>query len=159
MCNNAARIHCQMSHSCATNLVHCVWSTKYRKDTIPEPLLEQLWAYFVGIGRNKRIPVIAAGGMRNHLHLGIALPASVKLSDAVSAFKANSSRWLKHQGVKGFEWQTGYGAFSFGISQISQVRRYILSQAEHHKKYSFEQEFLELLRRAGVDYDPRHVFE
>ena len=148
-----------MSHSSPTILLHCVWATRHRKNTIPEELLEPLWEYFAGIGHNKRIPVIAAGGIRNHVHLGIALPATVKLSDALSIFKANSSRWLKEQGVRNFEWQTGYGAFSFSPSQIAPVKRYILNQAEHHKKYSFEEEFLDLLRRAGVDHDPRRVFE
>jgi len=83
----------------------------------------------------------------------------MKLGDAISSFKANSSRWLKQEGVRGFSWQTGYGAFSFGIPQVEQVKRYIHNQAEHHKKCTFEEEFLDLLKRAGVDYDPRQVFE
>ncbi|MFL6437159.1 MAG: IS200/IS605 family transposase [Terriglobales bacterium] len=148
-----------MSHSTVTNLLHVVWSTRSRKDIIPQHVLTRLWEYFIGIGYNKGIPVIAVGGMRNHVHLGIELPATTKLSDAISVFKANSSRWLKQQGVKDLPWQTGYGAFSFGIPQLGQVKKYIHNQAEHHKKYSFEEEFLELLKRAGVDYDPHHVFD
>ena len=77
---------------------------------------------FFGIGHNKRIPVIAAGGMPNHVHLAIDLPPVMKVGDAISAFKANSSRWLKQEGVRGFAWQTGYGAFSFGIPQVEQVK-------------------------------------
>ncbi|MFL6439762.1 MAG: IS200/IS605 family transposase [Terriglobales bacterium] len=148
-----------MSHSTTTNLLHLVWSTHSRKNSIPEELLQQLWDYFTGTGYNKRIPVIAAGGICNHVHLGIELPPTIKLSDAISAFKANSSRWLKEQGVKDFSWQNGYGAFSFGIPEVDQVRRYIHNQAERHRKCTFEEEFLELLKRAGVNYDPRHVFE
>jgi REP element-mobilizing transposase RayT len=139
--------------------VHLVWATSHRENSIPEEPLVPLWDYFVGTGHNKRIPVIAAGGMPDHIHLAIELPPAMKLADAISVFKANSSRWLKQQGVKNFSWQTGYGAFSFGIPQVSQVRRYIQNQAEHHKKYTYEEEFLGLLRRAGVDFDPREVFE
>jgi REP-associated tyrosine transposase len=109
--------------------------------------------------QQEKVPVIAAGGIRNHVHLGIALPPTTKLSGALSAFKADSSRWLKEKGVTDFSWQTGYGAFSFGRSQVSPVKRYVFNQAEHHKRYTFEEEFLEMLRRADVDYDSQQVFE
>jgi REP element-mobilizing transposase RayT len=148
-----------MSHSYSQNLLHCVYGTWNRRDSIPTELLEHLWAYNIGIGRNKGIPVIAAGGIENHIHLCIGLPPTIRLADALSVFKSNSSRWLKDQGVKGFSWQIGYGAFSVSPSPIAAVQRYIRNQREHHKKRTFEEEFLDLLKRSGVDYDPRHVFE
>lgn len=156
---NAGRIPQPMSHSFCTNLIHLVWSTRYRKNTIPEDLLLELWDYFIGIGYNKKIPVIAAGGISNHVHVAIQLPPTKALAQALSILKSNSSRWLKEQGIKNFEWQTGYGAFSFAIRQTEQVKHYIHHQAEHHKRYSFEEEFLGMLKRAGVDYDPKHVFD
>ena len=122
-------------------------------------LLSELWPYFVGIGRNKRILVLAAGGMPNHVHLAISLPPTKAVAEVISIFKANSSRWLKQRGAKGFEWQTGYGAFSFGMAQLDQVRRYIANQEEHHKRRTYEEEFLDMLRRAGVEFDPNDVFE
>jgi len=73
-----------MAHSTVTNLLHLIWSTYMRKNTIPQELLKPLWEYFVGTGYNKRIPVIAAGGMPNHVHLAIELPPTMKLSDAIS---------------------------------------------------------------------------
>src|SRR5690348_8699785 len=127
-----------MAHSRTVILVHCVWSTRYRKNVIPQKLLSELWPYFVGIGRNKRIPVLAAGGMPNHVHLAVSLPPTKAVAEVISIFKANSSSWLKRRGVKGFEWQTGYGAFSFGIAQLGQVRRYIDHQEKHHKKRTYE---------------------
>jgi REP element-mobilizing transposase RayT len=96
-----------MAHSRTVILVHCVWSTRYRKNVIPQKLLNELWPYFVGIGRNKRIPVLAAGGMPNHVHLAVSLPPTKAVAEVISIFKANSSSWLKRRGVKGFEWQTG----------------------------------------------------
>ena len=102
---------------------------------------------------------MAAGGMPNHVHLAIALPPTMSVSEVMSVFKSNSSRWLKQKGVKRFAWQTGYGAFSFGLRQLEQVRRYIDNQAEHHKKCTFEEEFLDMLGRARIDFDPESVFE
>lgn len=148
-----------MSHSYSQSLLHCVYATWERKNSIPTELLEQLWAYNIGIGRNKEIPVFAAGGIENHIHLCIGLPPTVRLADAIGIFKANSSRWLKNKGVRNFSWQTGYGAFSVSPQQVAAVQRYIRRQREHHKKRSFEEEFLGMLKRSGVDYDPRRVFE
>lgn len=146
-----------MSHSYCNNLVHVVFSTKERKPLIPADRLEKLWAYFVGIGRNHDLPLLAAGGTENHAHLLFVLSATVPLSKAVQTFKANSSRWVADHGID-FAWQEGYGAFSVSASQVSRVKDYIRNQAQHHRKRTFEDEFLELLRKSGVAYDPRYVF-
>ena len=91
-------------------------------------------------------------------NLLLELPATMSVSDTVKTFKANSSRWLMEQNPD-FSWQAGNGAFSVSPPHIPNVRRYIANQAEHHKKRNFEEEFLLLLKKAGVDYDPRYVFE
>ncbi len=148
-----------MSHSHPQNLLHCVNATYNRSNLIPSELLEELWAYNFGIGKSKGIPVIAAGGMENHIHLCIGLPPTVRLADAISAFKANSSRWMKTKGVGDFSWQRGYGAFSVSPPQLAAVKRYIRNQREHHAKRTYEEEFIDLLKRSGVTYDPRHVFD
>ena len=100
-----------MAHTYPNVLVHCVFSTKNRSDSIPNELREKLSKYFVGIGKGHNIPVLCAGGTRNHVHLMIALPATVPLAKAVQVLKANSSRWLSDHGLD-FAWQEGYGAFS-----------------------------------------------
>jgi REP element-mobilizing transposase RayT len=148
-----------MSHSRYQNLIHCVYSTLHRENSIPTALLGELWAYNFGTGKNRKIPVLAVGGIENHIHLCIALPPTMCLADAVSTFKSNSSRWLKEKGARDFSWQTGYGAFSISPPQFPAVRRYIDSQREHHKKRTYEEEFLELLKRAGISYDPQDVFD
>ena len=81
----------------------------------------------------------------------------MKLAEAVNRFKANSSRFVRKQGIE-FNWQTGYGAFAVSASQIETVKAYIRNQREHHKKRSFEQEFVALLKKAGIPYDPKYVF-
>ena len=91
------------------------------------------------------------------LHLLIALPATVPLSKAVQVLKANSSRWLGEHGFD-FAWQEGYGAFSVSASNADAVRNYIEHQEAHHAKHSFEDEFVSLLRKCNVAYDPQFVF-
>lgn len=138
-------------------LVHCIFSTKNRRDLIPNDLREKLSMHFVGIGKGQDIPVLCAGGTGNHVHLLIALPASTPLGRAIQVLKANSARWLGEHGFD-FAWQEGYGAFSVSSSNVEAVRHYIEHQPEHHAKYSFEEEFVSLLRKCNVAYDPQFVF-
>ena len=146
-----------MAHTYANVLIHCVFSTKLRRDSIPDDLREKLAMYFVGIGKSHDIRVLCAGGTANHSHLLFLLPATVPLAKAVQILKANSSRWLGEHGFD-FAWQEGYGAFSVSASNVEAVRDYIEHQEEHHAKHSFEDEFVSLLRKSGVEYDPAFVF-
>jgi REP element-mobilizing transposase RayT len=95
--------------------------------------------------------------MPNHSHLLFLLPPTIALADAINKFKTNSSRFIAQQGIE-FSWQKGYGAFSVSASQVDTVKAYIRNQREHHKKRNFEQEFVALLKKAGVPYDPKYVF-
>ncbi len=144
-----------MAHTHTSNLVHCVFSTKERRNSIPDP--PRLWQYVGGVARQKNILLLAAGGTTNHLHLLISLPPTLTLSKAVQELKGNASRWLNEQ-KRGFAWQQGYSAFSVSHSQRQTVIDYIDSQTEHHAKWSFEQEYLTLLKKSGIPYDSRFVF-
>ena len=141
-------------HSYPNVLVHLIFSTKMRRNSIPVDKLEKLWRYFGGIARNHDIPLIRAGGTRNHVHLLFVMPATKMLSDVIRILKTNSSRWLSPK----FEWQVGYGAFGVSASNREKVIAYIDNQEKHHKKMTFEEEFMTFLKGAGVDYDPRFVF-
>jgi len=143
-----------MAHTHTCNLVHCVFSTKDRANLILEP--ERLWQYVGGIARQNDILLLTAGGTANHLHLLISLPPTLTLAKAMQEVKGNTSRWLNERSR--FAWQQGYGAFSVSQSQRKKVVDYIDRQAEHHAKWSFEQEFLTLLKRSGIPSDPRFVF-
>ena len=147
-----------MAHSFVRITIHVVFATKGRRNLIPQNKLQELFAYVIGIGRNKSIPLLAVGGMPNHLHLLIGLPWNMTYPDAISKIKANSSRFMR-QTNRDFSWQQGYGAFAVSMSQVDAVVDYIRNQAEHHKKRSFEEEFMLLLKKAGIDYDPSTVFE
>jgi putative transposase len=146
-----------MPQTYAANFVHCVFSTKDRRDLIPENLQEKLHAYLLGIANNLRITLIAAGGMANHVHLLIGLPPTLPLAEGVQKLKANSSRWFGEHAIA-FEWQKGYGAFSVSPSLLSTVQTYIRNQKQHHRKRNFEEEFLILLKNSGVAYDADRLF-
>jgi putative transposase len=145
-----------MSHSYSNNHVHVVYSTKDRKNLIPTGLEKQLYSFIASIAREHKIPLLAAGGMPNHIHLLFLLPATLSLASAINLFKTNSSRLLHEHGLV-FQWQNGYGAFSVSVSQLDKVTDYIRNQPDHHKKMTFEQEFLALLKKAGIPYDPKYL--
>ena len=146
-----------MAHRYPNILIHCVFSTKERRDLIPEELLPKLWKYFAGIGRNHGIAVLAAGGVSNHSHLLIVLPPDMAVAKAVQVLKANSSRWIHEHGLE-FAWQEGYGAFSVSSSNRDAVKSYIEHQAEHHGKRSFEGEFAAFVRKSGLAFDEKEAF-
>jgi putative transposase len=145
-----------MSHSFSNNYVHAIYSTKDRRDLIPTEFEKRLYSFIASIALGHKIPLLAAGGMPNHSHLLFRLPATITLASAINIFKTNSSRFL-HERCLVFQWQNGYGAFSVSISQLDQVTTYIRSQGKHHENMTFEEEFLALLKRAGVSYDPTYA--
>ena len=144
-----------MPHTLARNLVHCVFSTKGRLNLIHDP--EALWKRLALISNAKQISLITAGGTKNHVHLLIALSPKMMLANAVQNLKAHSSRWMKED-VPRFSWQEGYGAFGVSESHRETVIEYIATQAVHHRKWTYEQEFTALVRKSGVEYDPRYLF-
>ncbi len=137
------------------NLVHCVFSTKARIGLIDHP--EALWKRLGVIADAKNIALVTAGGTANHVHLLIALSPVMTLAIAIQNLKAHSSRWMKEE-VPKFAWQEGYGAFGVSASQREAVVDYISKQPEHHKKWTYEQEFVTLVRKAGIEYDPQYLF-
>ena len=146
-----------MAHKFPNLLIHIVFSTKNRRDLIPNELQTLLWKYIAGIGRNHKIPVLAVGGTANHVHVLIALPTDVTVAKVVQILKANSSRWIGEHNID-FAWQEGYGSFSVSASHLQIVRDYIEHQPQHHSKRSYEDEFLTLLRKTGVGFEPEQVF-
>lgn len=146
-----------MSHTYSQNHLHIVFSTKERIKIIQPSMQPKLWAYMAGIARNHDFLVLANGGMEDHVHLLIQLPPVLALAKAVSLLKSNSSTWMKDHALD-FSWQEGYGAFSVSASNLPAVKRYIANQEKHHRKITFEDEFVALLEKHGIDYDPRFVF-
>ncbi len=138
---------------------HIVFSTKERRPFIVPAWRERLHAYLGGIVRNLDGVAEAVGGMDDHVHLLIGLRATHCVADVVGSVKAVSSRWV-HEKIsdRAFAWQEGYGAFTVSASQREQVREYIARQEEHHQKLTFEEEYLEFLKRSGLEYDERYLW-
>lgn len=149
-----------MSHSYVSNLMHCTFSTKNRQRVIDANLESRLWPYIGGIARENRMKALAIGGTMDHLHALLSLPGMMSFSKAVQLIKGGSSKWINDtfSGVRKFEWQEGYGAFSVSASQVPKTVAYINNQKEHHRKKTFQEEFLELLEKHGIEYDRRFIF-
>ena len=146
-----------MSHTYAQNVIHVVFSTKDRRKLMPNEFRPRMWAYVAGICKKLDILVHAAGGMDDHIHLLVQIPPTVAVAKAVLAIKSNSSRWANEEGYK-FAWQQGYGAFSVSSSNVPVVVHYIQNQEAHHKKMNFDVEFLALLKKHRIEFDPKFVF-
>jgi REP element-mobilizing transposase RayT len=146
-----------MSHSYAQNHIHLVFSTKNRKKILARDFSPRLWAYMAAICKNHDLLTFAVGGMEDHIHLLFRLPPTITLASAVALVKSNSSKWIREQG-KNFAWQQGYGAFGVSSSNIPAVIKYIDNQEAHHRKFSFEDEFITLLKKHKIPYDPKYVF-
>jgi|HubBroStandDraft_4_1064222.scaffolds.fasta_scaffold02778_7 putative transposase len=145
-----------MPRTYVKNLVHCVYGTKNCLNLIRDPL--RVWHLTREIARNIGINIIAIGGVANHVHLLMTLPASRAMANIVRDLKANSSQVLRRDS-RTFRWQDGYAAISVSPSSVKDVVRYIEHQAEHHKVHSFADDYIAMLERAGIAYDDRYVWD
>ena len=138
---------------------HVVFSTKDRVPLIAPAWRERLHAFLGGtVNQLGGVPE-AIGGVADHVHLLLGLRATHALADVLREVKAVSSRWVHDEiGVPAFQWQEGYGKFTVGAPQRAEVRHYIARQEEHHRTRTFQEEYVEFLRRAGVEYDERYLW-
>jgi putative transposase len=123
-------------------------------------LQERLWPYLGGIAKENNFKALAIGGIEDHIHMLLSLPASISLSKAMQLVKGGSSKWVHDEFPerRDFSWQEGYGGFSVGISQIEETTRYIVNQCEHHRTRTFQEEYLAFLDKHGIQYDPQYVW-
>ena len=150
-----------MAHTFTSLHYHCTFAAAGRRNLIPQDMMSDIHAYMGGIARNLHGTAIAIGGTANHAHVLVGLPASVRIATAVGKIKANSTGWIHSTfpTMSDFSWQTGYGAFTVSRSQIDAVASYIANQAVHHKTQTFEEEFLLLLKKHGIEYDERYLWD
>ena len=150
-----------MAHSFHNLLVHVIFSTHKREALIDAVLGERLFPYMSGITRELDGNALAMNGVSDHVHCLVKLPATIAPADFVGKLKANSSKWVNESALcRGrFAWQTGYAAFSVSKSAVDDVCNYIARQEEHHRRQSFEEEYMAFLERHGIEYDKRYVLE
>lgn len=150
-----------MPQSLANNLIHLVFSTKHREPWLTDAFRVDFHAYLAAVMNNLQCPVLALNFVDDHVHLLFSLYRTVTLATVVEDAKTSSSRWLKTQAAHfaPFAWQGGYGAFSVSQSNVAQVTRYIIGQAEHHQKMSFQDEIRALLMKNSLNFDERFLWD
>ena len=137
------------------------FAVKGRQNLISNKWKAELYKYIAGIVKGKGQKSIIVNGMADHIHAFVGLKPVMPISDLVRDMKNNSSNFINDRklGKGKFEWQEGYGAFSYAHSHIGKVYDYILNQEEHHKKKTFKQEYLQFLKKFEVEYDEKYLFE
>ncbi len=148
-----------MAHTYTEILIHAAFSTSGRAPLLTESMRPEMHAYLGGILRELGAAPIVIGGTADHVHLLARLPADLAVADCLRVVKTNSSRWAKEKWRRPFAWQGGYGAFSVSESRRAAVIRYIQDQEVHHRRLSFQDEFLKLLRSHGVEFDERYIWQ
>jgi len=141
--------------------IHCVFAVKGRENIITKNFRDDLHRYMSGILKNDGSYPLAVGGWKDHIHVFFELPVTMPVAKQLQMLKATASTWINNNRlVKGkFNWQDGYSAFSYSRSQRDTVIKYIMNQEEHHKKKTFKEEYLELLKNFAIPYDEKYLFE
>jgi putative transposase len=141
--------------------IHYVFSTKNREPIIAEHVKERIWAFMGGIARENRMKALCIGGVMDHVHLLISMPATVSIAKTMQLIKGGTTAWVHDTfpGLQHFAWQEGYAAFSVSESSLGETIAYINNQEEHHRRKTFQEEYLELLKTNGVEYDEKYLWD
>jgi REP element-mobilizing transposase RayT len=148
-----------MSHTSGNILLHFIFSTAGRRPLIKPGFRDDLFAYLGGIIREMNGTALIINGANDHVHMLIRVRPAHSAAEIARVVKANSSRWVREKHLSEFAWQTGYGVFSVSESSVAEVTQYIARQEEHHKKRSFQEEFVAFLKKNHVEYSPRYIWD
>jgi REP element-mobilizing transposase RayT len=149
------------SMSYISSYVHCVFGTKERRRLITPELRDRLWPFLGGIARQNKMKAIEIGGVEDHVHILLSLPSTMAISKVLQLMKGGSSKWIQetYSEHRPFAWQEEYGAFSVSVSQLDKTIEYIKGQEAHHRKMTFQEEFLALLKKHRIEYDERYLWK
>ena len=150
-----------MANTFSQIYIQTVFAVSGRLSLITQDFREELHKYITGIVRKKDQKLISINGMSDHIHILIGLRPAMALAELVRDIKSDSSEWVnKKKLARGkFAWQEGYGAFSYGHSQLDMIIRYIQNQEKHHRRRSFKDEYLTLLRKFEIEFKEKYVFD
>ncbi len=141
--------------------IHCIFSTKNRLPTIDPKIKDRLWSFIGGIAKNNQMKALCIGGTNNHAHALLSIPATITGAKAVQLLKGGPSKWV-HDNFShplNFAWQAGYSAYSVSASQMASTIAYIHKQEEHHRKKTFQEEYLLFLKKHRIAYDERYLWD
>jgi putative transposase len=141
--------------------IHFVFATQFKNALISESWEKRLYEYMIAIIHNHGHKVLAINGMPDHVHVLVGHRPEQGISDLVRIVKSTSSKWINEEELarSKFAWQAGFGAFSYSKSDLPKVINYIKNQKEHHKKFSFKEEYLKILKGFEVDFNPEYIFK
>jgi REP element-mobilizing transposase RayT len=150
-----------MSNTYTQLYIHLVFAVKGRKSFIQYSWEDELYKYITAVVQNDKHKMLAINGMPDHIHIFVGLQPSISIADLVKDIKRASNTWINDKGFikEKFEWQTGYGAFSYGKSQIERVCNYIANQKIHHNKLAFKKEYVSLLELFAIPFKQEYLFE
>jgi putative transposase len=148
-----------MPHTSGNILLHFIWSTQGRRALITPAFRDDLFAYLGGIIREMQGTALIINGTCDHVHLLVRVRPIHSSAEVMRVVKTNSSRWVREKFDPKFAWQAGYGAFSVSESSVKAVTKYIAGQEEHHRKHSFQEEFVAFLKKNRIEYDPRYLWD
>lgn len=150
-----------MPQSLSKVIVHIIFSTKNREPWLDTNVRPRMHAYLATMCRDLAIEFVHVGGVADHVHIVTTLPRTVSQAQLIEEIKKTSSKWIKTVDTRyrAFAWQRGYGAFSVNPNQIESLLKYVNSQQEHHRTRTFQEEYRELLRKHGIDFDERYVWD
>jgi len=150
-----------MANTYTALFYHFVFSTKNRVETIKPDIENRVWAYIGGIARRHKMTALQVGGVEDHIHALLLAPPTHAPSDIAKFLKGDSSKWIHTEfpNLHLSRWQDAYGAFTVSKSNVPSVIGYIQHQREHHRTRTFQDEYLELLQKHGVDYDERYLWD
>lgn len=141
--------------------IHLVFSVKRRKNLIHPEWQDELYKYICGIALAKNQKILAIGGVADHIHILASMSPTIALSDLVRDIKSNSSKWINEKkfNKEKFQWQNGFGAFSFTHGDLNKVINYINNQEKHHQKNKFKDEYVKLLHENEINFDEKYLFD
>jgi putative transposase len=150
-----------MANTYSQVFLQFVFAVKGRQNLIPVKHNDELQKYITGVVQNRKQKMLAINNVPDHLHMLVGFGTTLSIGDLMEETKSiaskfiNDNRWIRGR----FEWQRGYGVFSYSRSQIDDVIKYIMNQQEHHKKRTFKEEYLDFLRKFEIEYDEKYLFE
>lgn len=150
-----------MANTYSQIFLQLIFAVRNREALITSEFEAELFKYISGIIKNQGQKLFAINGTKDHIHILISLEPTCRISDLVRIIKSDSSEWINHKRLSKFKfnWQEGYGAFSYGASQIREVIGYINNQKEHHKRSGFREEYLQFLKKFEIQFDEKYIFE
>ena len=150
-----------MPQSLSKVILHIIFSTKNRQPFLDSDVRPRMHAYLATICRDLGAELVHVGGIADHVHIVTTLPRTLSQAQVVEQIKKTSSKWIKELDARyrTFFWQRGYGAFSVSPSQLEAVLQYVEAQQTHHRTRTFQEEYRDLLRRHGIDFDERYVWD